>query len=558
MDANDKGQFEAQEDIDVHVNENSSRFAEVADDLVEFSARFARWAPSESGARGFNNNTIKLFLRKVEEDGFIADVIGFSEFPYSHNNTLQGADREIEREYWFEVSSDYAQLSGVDKLVILHVHYAGKWHNSHDKRDRSTITQINIRHTASCQEHAFWKKCADLDMWREKYGRSILAIPAGGWKWEQHPEVSQAVYKLLSIAERCRTYVRGRKGKLLEDFRKRRALILAISNYDNKSCFPDLPNVFEDGTNLCKVLRQREWEVILKTDLSYAAMRDVIADFLESEKDEEACMFCFIGHGIGVNGNHYLVPKDARLENVHSNAADFESDVTGSCRPLQFVLDRFARKRTGRCPTAFLLDCCRSCDYQTPSQENAVDGLLPSAAIVCAPAPKTTLKNSCVIYSTSAGRPALDGIPGMGGPFMNLFTEEIRAGGDLGQILRRTRTRLNEKPGNLQLAPLEDMLDGSFHFHPNSPSATSLSRPPDHMVVSAPAGAAILTGGGTEERSQGHDAIPLVPLPFVFVNANAALTSDYIQDVTSRWDSYGAHDATAKAVILRGGWHGIE
>eukprot|EP00961_Rhodomonas_salina_P200505 2704779-Rhodomonas_salina.2 len=70
------------------------------------------------------------------------------------------------------------------------------------------------------------------------------------------------------------------------------------------------------------------------TDLGLTAMRDAIFDFLQTEMDVDACVFAFVGHGIEVNGNHYLVPKDARLQNSHKDATDFEEDVGRSCISL--------------------------------------------------------------------------------------------------------------------------------------------------------------------------------------------------------------------------------
>eukprot|EP00961_Rhodomonas_salina_P255614 3454601-Rhodomonas_salina.1 len=55
-----------------------------------------------------------------------------------------------------------------------------------------------------------------------------------------------------------------------------------------------------------------------------------------------------------------------------------------------------------------------------------------------------------------------------------------------------------------------------------------------------------------------YDADSLFPLPFIFVSANATLTSDYIQDVTGEWESYRALNATTQSAILGGIWHGME
>eukprot|EP00961_Rhodomonas_salina_P144384 1944161-Rhodomonas_salina.1 len=198
--------------FDVHVNKDSSRVRRERE-LDHFCESFAQWTPSTAAERAFDDATIDRFLCNVQNEGFIADVIGFSEFPYSRGNTLEGRDREIETEFWFEINTKDSALSGEDGLVILHVHYAGKWHFDWWKRDRSTVTQINIRHTTSYEEKAFHRKCQDLGKWREKYGKPLLQNLHGGWKWRDHPDRFPTVYKLLDRAEKCEYEVRGYKGK---------------------------------------------------------------------------------------------------------------------------------------------------------------------------------------------------------------------------------------------------------------------------------------------------------------------------------------------------------
>lgn len=61
-------------------------------------------------------------------------------------------------------------MMGDDKLAIFHVHYEGRFHPVPDKRDRSVIKQIDVRHTTVVREKAYHIKCKDLNKWREKHG----------------------------------------------------------------------------------------------------------------------------------------------------------------------------------------------------------------------------------------------------------------------------------------------------------------------------------------------------------------------------------------------------
>eukprot|EP00961_Rhodomonas_salina_P274557 3709443-Rhodomonas_salina.1 len=229
------------------------------------------------------------------------------------------------------------------------------------------------------------------------------------------------------------------------------------------------------------------WEVGVKGDIGSAEMRKTIQDFIDLDSDDSACIFAFIGHGFEVNGNHYLVPKDASLLKEHRNPAEFEADVKDSCRSLDFVQKIFETKRKGAHATAFILDCCRSCNFTTPSLTSE-SGLSQSSSISQSPSPKTVLKNSCIVYSANEGQTASDGKPGRGGPFMNTFVEEIDNGGDLGEVLERTRSRLEETsgPGKCQLCPFVSILKGKFHLRPRD--ADTEGTPSDEECIMGAAG----------------------------------------------------------------------
>eukprot|EP00961_Rhodomonas_salina_P180204 2432050-Rhodomonas_salina.3 len=464
-------------DVDVFVNANSSKLQkEGADSFDSFGERFACWTALEENSRAFDQARIARFLDLVKEPNNF-EVIGFQEFPYTAGQKLSGELCYIEREFWLEVDSEDAAVSGDDGYVILHVHYAGNFLRNVGDRDRSTITQINIRHTPCYREEAFHRKCKDLDRWRERRGTRLVKIDETlGWKWRKHPNWHPAVAKILAKAERCTQWVRGRKEVEIsektvspaEEAAKRRALIIAVSRYDSTD-FQNLANVLEDAGKLYDVLRQMGWKVEICQNADQGAIRREIRNFLASEKDEEASMFAFIGHGIEVNGNHYLIPNGAELiDTSHRNANDFELDVKDGSKSVSDIQHWFARKRLGRHPTLFLLDCCRNAHYYfSKSQQNASDGLLPRAALQEPAQPKELLDNCCFIYSTNSGRTASDGTPGRGGPFMNAFVEEMKCldGRNLHEILMRTGNQLRAKGFAEQAPPYEARgLKEQFNF----------------------------------------------------------------------------------------------
>ena len=54
----------------------------------------------------FGGDHVRRFLRQLESNPSTVEVIGFQEFPYSGGGKLEGSDREVEREYWLQLSED--------------------------------------------------------------------------------------------------------------------------------------------------------------------------------------------------------------------------------------------------------------------------------------------------------------------------------------------------------------------------------------------------------------------------------------------------------------------
>eukprot|EP00288_Rhodomonas_lens_P011056 CAMPEP_0177750514 /NCGR_PEP_ID=MMETSP0484_2-20121128/33062_1 /TAXON_ID=354590 /ORGANISM="Rhodomonas lens, Strain RHODO" /LENGTH=518 /DNA_ID=CAMNT_0019265573 /DNA_START=176 /DNA_END=1727 /DNA_ORIENTATION=+ len=334
-------------------------------------------------------------------------------------------------------------------------------------------------------------------------------------------------------------------------------------NYDDTASFGNLSNALRDGLQLRDVLSRMKWDVVFKVELGHKKMRDEMNNFLQKERDTDVCMFAFIGHGIEVNGSLYLVAQDARLQRSHTNAHHFESEVQNSCIRMDFVQECFGNERHGDHPTLFVLDCCRSCDYQTPSSQSVSGGFLPSASISKSPAPKTILRNSYVLFSTSPGHVAEDGDPGTGGPFMSAFVKEM----ENVDIVRRTQTIL-ETAGAKQLPVLEQSSGQSCHFpplngdfghratlsstiavaptsvqFPSSSQSPSLSVSNTRMEGLVPA----LAVSGDARHGTPHtlDMPPVSPFPFVFVAARS---------VAEGWEAYGVEHG--RVWTLYGNWYG--
>ena len=110
---------------------------------------------------------------------------------------------------------------------------------------------------------------------------------------------------------------------------------------------------------------------------------------------------------------------------------------------------------------AVVLDCCRSGFNTIVGGGRSVAASFMSRAAENSQI-RPDFPNSHIIYSTTSGSVASDGERGKGGPFMSIFTEEIKPDQEVTQA---TRKRLRESvPDLCQLAPETSLLERDFYF----------------------------------------------------------------------------------------------
>mmetsp|Transcript_41906 Transcript_41906/g.81942 ORF Transcript_41906/g.81942 Transcript_41906/m.81942 type:complete len:209 (+) Transcript_41906:393-1019(+) len=188
--------------VEVTVYLNPDFFKNPEDDAEEFLF----WQAIEAAAAKDMNSTQAKndFFRRVGDPNSGIKVIGINEFAYTDGGRLKGEDRLLEREYWIR---DPTQ----EEYVVLHVHFAGKWYENHLRhlRDWSTILQANIRHSVTVDKptsRTFFRKCKDLNVWREKFG-SEIKIPEK-WKWRDQKHKHPNMHRLLLMGEMCERHVK--------------------------------------------------------------------------------------------------------------------------------------------------------------------------------------------------------------------------------------------------------------------------------------------------------------------------------------------------------------
>lgn len=248
------------------------------------------------------------------------------------------------------------RLAGDDGLVVLHVHYADKWHDNVGQKGKcNVILQINLRHTVRNWDHAsvwcssthnqqessetfrewqvnpevavpgvnaYWSKCQDLDRWKELHGEPIFRIPAQGWRWRENREIRDArwdngfapvIHDLLKEAEKCTQWVRALKAVALEiSPGTRKALCIGVEEYTSVT---KLGNAVQDTVCLKSRLQALRWSVDSVYNPGQRVFKEAIEKFADAvENSSDACLFAFVGHGVELQGEHFLLPADFELK----------------------------------------------------------------------------------------------------------------------------------------------------------------------------------------------------------------------------------------------------
>ncbi len=92
---------------------------------------------------------------------------------------------------------------------------------------------------------------------------------------------------------------------------KKIALVIGNANYQHGG---KLKNPVNDANLMATTLQNKGFTVIKKTDASLAQMQKATVDFTKKIKDYDVALFYYAGHGVQVDGNNFLVPIDANLD----------------------------------------------------------------------------------------------------------------------------------------------------------------------------------------------------------------------------------------------------
>jgi TPR repeat protein len=232
----------------------------------------------------------------------------------------------------------------------------------------------------------------------------------------------------------------------------RTALVVGNSKYTSNP----LANPGNDAEAIAKALTSVGFSVTKLVDADAAAFRRAVVAFGRKLRTTEGVgLFYYAGHGVQIDGENYLIPVAADIQQARDAIAEGVS-LGEVLRTMDSAANRI---------NIVVLDACRNNPYGSGTR--GAQGLAPVSA------PAGTL----IAFSTAPGTVALDGDGGRS-PYSAALAETIPMPGIvLEEVFRQTRRRVLAATEGRQTPWEHSSLTREFHFKPRAALPETSARP---------------------------------------------------------------------------------
>ena len=140
---------------------------------------------------------------------------------------------------------------------------------------------------------------------------------------------------------------------------KRKAVVIGMSNY---GAGKSLNNTLNDANDMAGALTRLGFKVTLLKDNDLQDLKTNLSNWYKSIGGNDTVVFYFAGSGIGVNGENYLIPRDAEL--------NLQTDIKYNALNVNQVLDSMNEKRVGI--KLLIFDTCFDIPFERDSERKVV------------------------------------------------------------------------------------------------------------------------------------------------------------------------------------------
>ena len=242
---------------------------------------------------------------------------------------------------------------------------------------------------------------------------------------------------------------------------RRVALVIGNSAYQFA---PHLPNPTNDAEAMAASLQKLGFEVTKGIDLDRTETELIIREFSKSLPGADVALLFYAGHGIQYEGNNYLIPVDAQLND--------ETDLNFEGTQLKLIIGMMEREP--RVNLVFL-DACRDNPFAQQLARSMGSTRSTSVgrglAVIEAPA------GSLVVYATDPDQVALDG-DGSHSPFTAALLAHIDTPGQsVSDMMIEVRNDVLSATQNKQRPHEDNTLTSKFYFAPTVEVADATTGP---------------------------------------------------------------------------------
>ena len=317
----------------------------------------------------------------------------------------------------------------------------------------------------------------------------------------------------------------------------RLALVLGNSKYQN---VPALENPANDAQDLAQALRSLGFDVIEQRDANRDAMAKAVHDFSDRLPGAEVALFFYAGHGLQMNGENYLIPVDAKIQNP--------ADVRFSTINLSDIQQEM--ESAGR-TTIIILDACRDNPFAAKLAQSGRS--LGTRGLVRLEAAG---QGSLIVYSTQPNNVALDGM-GRNSPFTAALLKHMTTPGlEVRQMISRVRGDVLAATDKKQTPWDSSSLVGDVYLASAPAIAAPLAGAAPAPVVAAQAPAGVATprnAAAATEPENDCDKFAALRLPGASGGAVPKATdADWIRTVAACQAEVQAHPGTIRYVYQLG------
>lgn len=238
----------------------------------------------------------------------------------------------------------------------------------------------------------------------------------------------------------------------LDPGENRVALVIGNSAYPTGA----LTNPTNDALDMASALSRVGFEVTTLIDASHRDIRRAYIDFGRRLSDGGVGLFYYAGHGVQVNGENYLIPVDAVIED--------EAHVEVEGVNINEILARMggARNRLN----IVILDACRDNPFRSVMRSSGPRGLARTSA------PTGTY----LAYATAPDQVALDGESRSNSPFTAALVEAMEEPGhDLDDVFLEVRRAVLDETDGKQVPWVSTSVTGHFYFRPPEGTRTEVA-----------------------------------------------------------------------------------